>query len=138
MNRQGLDLFVVKTPINPEELPLETLTTLINPTFGEQLEALGKNIFLKIGAYNSMERIAYRAVGMNYTRVKFIGEQSPFYLTIMVNNYTEFPPFTEAPRQYIYLQDTTDLYWVLTYLDKQLQQFTNNLQEQRDENNENE
>lgn len=133
MNKQMLDLFSVETPIKPENLPLEKLVTLVNATFAERLESLGQNIFAKIGAYESMETIAYRAVGTNYNRVKFSGEQGQFYLTVAVNNYTEFPPFTAAPRQYIYLKDETDLYWVLVYLDKQLQQLTDTLQKQDDE-----
>ena len=96
---------------------INKLKILLNANEKENFDELVSFCSKKIGEFQSLEAIPYRVSNTNYIKTYLRGKKSEMIITIVIVGYTEFQKYNdESPRQYLYVIDSTDAYWLLYLL----------------------
>lgn len=75
----------------------------------------------EIGNLTQYEYYPYRVADANYIKLSLIGTKKPLTITFVLSGYTEWPRHPSFQlREYIYVVDCVDCYWLIKLLIKAL------------------
>ncbi|WP_101776031.1 hypothetical protein [Pasteurella oralis] len=105
---------IFKVP--PYQQDMKQIQARLSDFFQEKIAKLLTQCKEKTGRLTTFQYYPYRIANVSYVNLNLTGERGTCTLTFVIAGYTEFPEKIHLRREYVYVVDATDCYWLISVL----------------------